>query len=355
VVRTLLDADTLPDMWYCRYGMTQDRAQSLTRESTDPNSFLNPLSETALTLFMLGKLDNWFQASANMPIRPRVNSRWNREFFQVFKKEESQPNSQAQEHQPKRSAEEYQGKWPAKERPLANWAASLSRCAPAKATDAILLFEFEVYNSALAAEEGELCPVSFLAVSQAWCKFDAVIILPKAKHLIFVESKLTSDMSRDTTYFPLVSQAIRGWESAFLLTRCKQSVFWRWTYNNVLLCPREQFKCRGAYYAYVYSDPEGHVARFRDVLSYKYGTNRKRIHLSSLLEEFQHAVGKAVKVVHWDELARRLELSTGRISRYLARLPDGGGLDDNSARKAAAKRFRHAGIDTKRRHICANR
>lgn len=224
-----------------------------------------------------------------------------------------------------------------------SWVAEISGCDQENAKNAILLFEFEVRNSAVAKDD-RLCPVSFLNVSQPWCQFDAVVLLPTQRHLIFVESKLASDMSRDTSHFPFVSQAIRGWESAFLLTKCQESVFHNWTSTTILLCPRKPFEYRTAYYAYVFSDPADHVAFYRRILEREYAQAIDRGRFDALFDEFHEKINGAVKVAHWDDLAQRLEPDTGWISRYLTRLREGCGSDGESAYEAATRRFQLAGI-----------
>lgn len=322
-LHTLLDNADIQGDWHHHYGLTVARKEKFCGSKRDSNSFLNPHSETALTLFMLGKLDNWFQPRSELPLLPRAAAGWNNDFFQAV----------AENDTPWRER-------PMQDRPLVSWAADISGCDRERAKDAILLFELEVRNSAL-AKNRQLCPVSFLNVCQSWCQFDAVILLPTKHHLIFVESKLASDMSRDTAYLPFVSQAIRGWESAFLLTRSEQSLFRNWTFTNVLLCPRKPFEYQTAYYAYVFSNPREHVAHYRNIIKSEYTLCRP----DTLFEEFYDTINDLVKVAHWDELAQRSEPDTAWISGYLARLRHGCGDNGESAYEAATRKFQLAGID----------
>jgi hypothetical protein len=61
--RLLLDCDTLPSYWHFAYGITDDRRKALLQKASHPDSFFKPTSETAMTVFMLGKLEGWEQST----------------------------------------------------------------------------------------------------------------------------------------------------------------------------------------------------------------------------------------------------------------------------------------------------
>lgn len=77
-IPVLLDAPDLPPLWHNSYGMTGARATALTGQGR--YSLLNPNSETALTLFTLGRLDGWRQCGA-FATSPRIGDPWNPVFF----------------------------------------------------------------------------------------------------------------------------------------------------------------------------------------------------------------------------------------------------------------------------------
>ena len=170
-------------------------------------------------------------------------------------------------------------------------------------------------------------------------------MLPKIQRLIVIESKLSSDMSRDTSEFPLVSQAIRGWESAFMLTRRQESHFYGWTFQSILLCPRKPFEYRGAYYSYVFSDPTDHVSRYRSILEREYPHRLNRERFDQHFEDFQQSVADAISVAYWDDLAHLISQEDSWITSYMARIRAACGSDGDAVYHAANDRFRLAGIE----------
>lgn len=86
LLRTALGCEHLPADWYDFYGVRKARNDALTTPTGRPSgftsdSFDNPSSETALTLFMLTNTDGWKQLDA-FAERPRIaGDRWNPNFF----------------------------------------------------------------------------------------------------------------------------------------------------------------------------------------------------------------------------------------------------------------------------------
>ncbi len=86
LLRGFLACDDLAHNWYDSYGVRKARSDALTRRSNrkagySSDSFINPNSETALTLFLLGTTDGWRQVNA-FRHSPRVTGKdWNRKFF----------------------------------------------------------------------------------------------------------------------------------------------------------------------------------------------------------------------------------------------------------------------------------
>src|SRR4051812_9546136 len=69
LLQAALACDSLTADWYDFYGVRKARSDALTALSNRPagftsDSFHNPASETALTLFMLANTDGWKQLSA---------------------------------------------------------------------------------------------------------------------------------------------------------------------------------------------------------------------------------------------------------------------------------------------------
>src|ERR1051326_5852270 len=87
--RCLLDCDKLPHCWHLAYGIKDRRREALRQKATHSDSFFNPTSETAMTVFMLGRLEGWEQAQlankAEAGIVPRRKSGdWCDTFFRRF-------------------------------------------------------------------------------------------------------------------------------------------------------------------------------------------------------------------------------------------------------------------------------
>ena len=87
LLRAFLACDRLSDGWYDSYGVSEARSEALTAPSNrkagySSDSFDNPASETAITLFMLANTDGWKQLNA-FTERPRIaGDNWNPKFFE---------------------------------------------------------------------------------------------------------------------------------------------------------------------------------------------------------------------------------------------------------------------------------
>ena len=327
----LLNTEQLPESWYLSYGLTKTRTSSLTsakyQKTRYDNSFLNGNSETACTLFMLGFMDRWVQTNQDAIIPRNING-WNPSFFRFIC----------------RDAPDNQQVWNY-DSPFRLWIANLLGVSAEQTSDAVLLFEYEMRNRALSASKN-ICLFSFLNLTQkSWCLSDAIILLPRLRRLVTVESKLSSDMSRDTSTFLLISQAIRGWESTFMLTRCKESLLCGWEFQNILLCPRKPFEYRAAYYSYVYNAPEDHVRRYRSILEREYADSLNRERFNHLFDDFQQSIASAVSVIHWDELALCVSTDSNWTDNYLTQIREKCECDGDEVCHAADTRFRLAGIE----------
>ncbi len=326
-IADLLNSEQLSQSWHLNYGISKDRVSSLTSKPQDKNSFLNPKSETATTLFILGNMGQWIQV--NRSGEPPRNSRgWNPAFFESICRRYANSHTSLNVKTPLRS-----------------WIANLLNISVEATDDGVLLFECEMRNSALSVGN-DLCPISFLETAQqSWCLQDAIVLLPKIKCLVVIESKLCSDLSRSTSEFPLISQAIRGWESAFLLTRGRESFFHGWDFKSILLCPRKSFEYQGTYYSFVFRDPTNHVAQYKNILENEYSHKMNRELFDNYFEEFQASVSTSTYVVFWDDLARQISLDENWIDSYLSQVQEVCRRDGNAIYNAAANRFRLAGIE----------
>ena len=69
----MLNCDrALGTFWHLDYGITSKRAAKRLAPASDKNSFANPNSETALTLFVLGNIDRWKQVNQFGDSPPRL-------------------------------------------------------------------------------------------------------------------------------------------------------------------------------------------------------------------------------------------------------------------------------------------
>lgn len=86
VLSLFIDRIELPNNWQAYYGLTQKRLKALWNGPKGKDSFFNPLSETALTMLMLGNFSFWDQVNS-LNDCPRISSKWSRSFFRDIMKE----------------------------------------------------------------------------------------------------------------------------------------------------------------------------------------------------------------------------------------------------------------------------
>ena len=80
-LKYLLDCNNLTDDWNLSYGITKKRSDALLSSPKHSDSFFNPISETALTLFLLGNIDGWKQIGTLNTLPRDKDSEWNKTFF----------------------------------------------------------------------------------------------------------------------------------------------------------------------------------------------------------------------------------------------------------------------------------
>ncbi len=178
----------LPNAWHLDYGITPARNHALLGSPKNPNSFTNPRSEPALTLFVLGNIDDWKQVGAFPNGPPRnLNNDWDAGVFEGIRNGHVGAAQGA---------------------PL--WAqlpvAPFNNQGLDFATS-VLLFEFRVLNNAFNSHDDQaFSSLSFLNIEgyQNWAQFDAFLIVQRAERtendpgtLIGFECKLSSDISRE--------------------------------------------------------------------------------------------------------------------------------------------------------------
>jgi hypothetical protein len=184
--RLILDGPDLPQDWYLAYGLTKDRRSRFLNEPTHSDSFFKRTSETAMTVFTLGRLEGWMQAqlvtSGVSEQIPRTSDGWNNSFF---KRLTSPWNSAT--HRSSALSE----------------LLSMKLGLPSESTkDLFLMFEVKTFNNALNGGKTIRNP-SFLEVPGEWSKFDALVVLPFAKTLVFFECKVNADGTHGASGYDL--------------------------------------------------------------------------------------------------------------------------------------------------------
>jgi len=161
---------------------------------------------------------------------------------------------------------------------------------------------------------------------------------------VFVESKLSSDISRSTSYFPLVNQAVRNWEAAYCLTRSQASEYVDWDFRYLLICPRKEYEYRATYYACVIGDPEAQIDIHRRILENEYANQVSTERLRDHFDSFRSDVPERVVVVHWCELGEWLIESGFSFGEMIQRIEETCGPQSDECVQALRDRMGRAGI-----------
>jgi hypothetical protein len=301
LLRAFLGCNTLPHNWYDFYGIRKARSDALTKPSYNKSgfsrdSFINPNSETALTLFALGSTDCWRQVDA-FTNSPRVaGDSWNRRFF----------------------ADLLEGNAGSRSIETSLWHHHVGEGAffcndPVDFERLILLFEFEVAGSAFhqrTDKQDNFKDLSFLKIDdlQKWSKFDAVLIDAARKCFYFVEAKLGSDISTGTEKYPLINQIVRSLEAAFWLTTHEDSKYHGWKFRYVFVSSSRIYKYKLRHYAFLLASVDEMLANYRRLLVdvYKDDLRLAPDTFEQRFSEFTKTAREAVRIVPWEAFGKVL-------------------------------------------------
>lgn len=294
--KLMLDAPNLEDHWNYAYGVTVTRRNALSNEDERDGSFFNDGSETATTLFFLGRLDGWSQASLwtdDESWLPRNRqSSWNKEFFQRLVNYNSTSS--------KRTGQlgEFLGE-------KLGFSEETRGCS-------FLVFEIEVHNDALNCGKTIQNP-SFLKVERRWSQYDALLVFPIAEILVFIEAKVNSKKAHGTKDYPDVPQPVRNVEAAFFITKLKESKYKDWDFRYMLICPKSENGAGSEIEKFFGNGKEGHGQVLRQYTE-KYLDKKDpavlRDQLGLYLEDWknlQDELDEKLLVVTWDDLLAELK------------------------------------------------
>lgn len=301
LLRAFLAGEGLTHNWYDSYGIRKARSDTLTKRSTrkagySSDSFINPNSETALTLFVLGSTDGWRQVNA-FRHSPRVAGKdWNYKFF----------------------ADLLAARLVGRDAGNSLWRhhageGSLFRDDPVDWDSLVVLFEFEVAGKAFhqrTAKQDKFTDLSFLNVDDLskWSKFDAILIEPTNKCFYFIEAKLRSDSSTGTKKYPHVNQIVRSLEAAFWLTTHPDSKYHGWRFRYVFMSPRLIHDYKLRYYTFALDAVDEMLDNYHRLLREVYGGDL-RLDAANFEQQYQFfrvKAREAVRVVHWDAFGKVL-------------------------------------------------
>jgi hypothetical protein len=323
--------------WNLDYGVTHQRADALLAGPADPNSFRNPASETALTLFMLGNLDCWKQVG-RLAVRPRQlvanrSSVWATNFF--------------------KSIRETRAVFRHHDGPAPLWT-RIGLPIQSESLDfgnSVLLFEFEILNSAFHCVGDETFrDLSFLSLDgmRKWSQYDGFLLVPPKRDagrskglLVGIEAKLSSDCSLRTAFYMHVNQIMRNLEAGFWLTNHPGSQYAGWEFHYVFICPQEALDYQTTFYSYVLNGIDCALANYKRLLERKL----RRLVRDNALDrwpEFENAARDGRTLLTWRTISNVLtEQKVDFWQQYSERLA-GFGPD---FRQATIERLDAAGID----------
>jgi hypothetical protein len=311
--RLLLDCEALPLGWNYSYGITDDRRRAFLSSSRHPDSFLNPTSETAMTMFMLARLDNGEQAhlidadfNGSSP-RDRAGN-WSNAFFNRF----GTPRWNSPTDPPRRG-------------PLGEFFANQFGFDDHSAADPFLLLEVKTFNNAFNGGQ-TVRNLSFLVVKGEWSRFDALVILPAARTLVFIESKVGSDGKHGAGGHD-VKQQVRNVETIFFLTNLPDSQYRDWKFRYVLLCPgaavpQARKDCESFFQNQGHvRDLDGHDAVLKTLHESKNpDLNVGRYELRDKWADFRRDLDSKLLVLTWNQMMQALCDAGFDPVRYLDRL-----------------------------------
>lgn len=277
----LLNSAQLPRNWNARYGITDDRRAALLDVNRDgvagSNSFYNGTSETAMTLFALGRSDQWLQAASSVDWwrYPRSGKSWNRDFFLHLRLN------------PARLTEVIT--------PLRELIVKVANVSAEAAKNGVLLFELQVNSNAALSDQSAMSipDITFSRICTG-TQFDAVLAISDGRqsgHLVCIEAKLEADQGED--------QIRRGVEAAFFLTRIRRSVFHGWDYSYIFLHPPERTYERD--YAFV-AQPDAALEKYGEELTSGIRPSNSNFANSARWPEFIRSAPSRIHEVTWSDL-----------------------------------------------------
>lgn len=328
--RLLLACETLPENWNVAYGITDSRRRAFLSESGHSDSFFKPNSETAMTVFMLGRLGQWEQARMVNDIQSGATPRnkdgsWSSAFFKRF----ASPWTSTS---PRNSA-------------LSRFMAERLALEPNGMADSILLFEVRTFNNAFNGGMTIRNP-SFLVVEKKWSRFDALVICPIARILLFIESKVESDGTHGASGYE-TPQPIRNVETAFFLTTLPDSQYFGWDFRYMLLCPKAAVGVSKECEQFFAGRHDGDLNGYDSYLSDATNTVRICADRAGFREQWQElraTLNKRLAVVHWNEMMDALCKSGFDRKNYLQGLSS---IDrhDETIVAATKSRWAAAGVE----------
>ncbi|MEF8835388.1 MAG: hypothetical protein V5A76_04455 [Candidatus Thermoplasmatota archaeon] len=329
-IRKILNMPDAKEEWFRWYGVTERRKDSLLKKPSHPNSFFNPNSESTLTLFMLGNLDRWKQFSMETEPPRDKSSRWNSSFFeQTLKEQEMDKKLRGSDNCWKNTI-----------------LPDVLNIDDHKLEKNILLFELELYNDAIHLNsEKSKENISFLELEDInkWVRYDAIMITPGEKKIIFFESKLQSDLSYSSKNYDYLDQMMKGLEGAHLLTEKKESPYSEWNFEYVLICPKLLDDYGLTRYSKKQEEIGKSLRKYNDLLNSRYSDSINERCYPEHFADFIKKVPKRIHKLYWKDLGDALlENDSNFFINYFTQLED---ADFPKERvKGIRKKFREAGI-----------
>jgi len=294
------------------YGITNKRSNVLTNPKNGRNSFFNPRSETALTLFLLGNVDDWKQIGTLKTAPRDKEDKWSKTFFDNIRVPQDNYDT----------LPSIDALWAHNK----EWKEKTFVCRADDLQKSTLLFEFEMINSAFhSVRDRAFKELSFLNIKRKWSKFDAVLIVPGEKLFVFFESKFTSDISQTTKNYTYINQIMRNLESAFLLTNHQDSRYKDWKFKYVMICPRKTIQYKLTYYTYVLDAIEEHISLYKEIIEKEYKSSINKGCYSKYFELFTRQIPDCIYKIYWDDLGKVLKDKDKNFFRdYFNRLKEAG-------------------------------
>lgn len=329
-LKNLLNMSSLEKNWYLKYGITERRKESLLEDPDHRGSLLNANSETTLSLFLLGNIDNWVQAKEKCLFPRDKNSKWNREFFKELKEfEDSELKNQIEKKSTLWKNQQLSSKLEMKKDEL---------------NKNILLFEVEFCNKMLQGDK-EKYDVSFLDIRERkkWIRYDAVLIFPSEKKFVFIESKFKSDIGTTTKNYPGIDQLIRGLEAAFLTTHHPSSDYSDWDFNYLVLGQKLLDDYTLTKYNEKLDDLGPLLVEYNEKLNNKYRNSTNENCYPEYFGEFIKKVPERVKKIYWKDLGDMIKRKKPDFfNQYLENLREN--PFDEKTVDDLLRKFKEAGI-----------